>query len=569
MRTQMTGGTTDVMPYVVVAQMSLQDRNQSQFDDAAKRMMQQFPQSEYSYFFQGVQHLQNRDFKSAQASLERARALGMSEESIAELLKTAIDNQKWIWEYAVVLSAVVGVWLLGLAVLYLLGNRMLRRTLAGAAADASTGTASDTRMRLWYRRLIGFAGLYYYVSLPIVVVVSIALPLTIGYAMLMVPYLNLLLVVGALLLGVGGVVTAVSGLRTAFIRIPPDDNDGSVAPDQAPELWAVAREVAQAVGTRPVDRIRITPGADLAVYERGSFLDRLRDRGERVLILGVALLEGMKLDALRAVLAHEYGHFQNRDTAGGDIALRVRAAMDRFALAVVMRGKIRRWDVALRFLLFYHLIFRRLTFGASRLQEIFADRTAVMKYGAGAFCEGLRHAIRRSVEVDWALDKILGDVVRTQRPAANFYGARPTPNLREREQIETTLKELIERPTDAEDSHPGPQERFSFAEKIDSSVKPLANEPAAKLLASRPDVVRDMNRRIARGMDDQARELAGQFSEGLRVLSNILNNVQNLDALFERAKIYSAQGNDAAAVADYTAMIQEAPGVAILRFMRA
>jgi Zn-dependent protease with chaperone function len=33
------------------------------------------------------------------------------------------------------------------------------------------------------------------------------------------------------------------------------------------------------------------------------------------------------VDAFRAVLAHEYGHFTNRDTAGGEIALRVNRDM--------------------------------------------------------------------------------------------------------------------------------------------------------------------------------------------------------------------------------------------------
>ena len=81
--------------------------------------------------------------------------------------------------------------------------------------------------------------------------------------------------------------------------------------------------MAQAVGTRPIDEIRVTPGCDLAVYEKGRFREKLQDRARRILILGVGGLNEMRQNAFRAVLAHEYGHFSHRDTAGGDVALRV------------------------------------------------------------------------------------------------------------------------------------------------------------------------------------------------------------------------------------------------------
>ena len=75
------------------------------------------------------------------------------------------------------------------------------------------------------------------------------------------------------------------------------------------------------MGTRPVDAIFLTPGAEVAVFERGRWLDKARDRARRSLILGLGVVEGFHIDPFRAVLAHEYGHFLHRDTAGGDVAL--------------------------------------------------------------------------------------------------------------------------------------------------------------------------------------------------------------------------------------------------------
>src|SRR5262249_15448771 len=148
-------------------------------------------------------------------------------------------------------------------------------------------------------------------------------------------------------------------------------------------------EVAEAVGTRPIDGIRITAGCDLAVYEKGSFREKLQDKAERNLILGVGVLNGMHTNAFRAVLAHEYGHFSHRDTAGGDVALRVDQDMVKFAYALAYSGQAVWWNLGFQFVRLYHFLFRRITHGATRLQEILADRVAVRNYSAASFEEGL------------------------------------------------------------------------------------------------------------------------------------------------------------------------------------
>ena len=43
-----------------------------------------------------------------------------------------------------------------------------------------------------------------------------------------------------------------------------------LAEPEAPALWALLREVAQRVGTRPVDAVYMTLGTEVAVIERGS-----------------------------------------------------------------------------------------------------------------------------------------------------------------------------------------------------------------------------------------------------------------------------------------------------------
>ena len=53
-----------------------------------------------------------------------------------------------------------------------------------------------------------------------------------------------------------------------------------------------------------IDEIRITPGTEVAVYEKGTLRERSNDKAKRILILGVGALNGFELNSFRAVLAH-------------------------------------------------------------------------------------------------------------------------------------------------------------------------------------------------------------------------------------------------------------------------
>ena len=74
-----------------------------------------------------------------------------------------------------------------------------------------------------------------------------------------------------LLVGIVALVSVWSMLRSLFIRRGADEDPGRpLAEPEAPALWALLREVAQRVGTRPVDAVYMTLGTEVAVIERGS-----------------------------------------------------------------------------------------------------------------------------------------------------------------------------------------------------------------------------------------------------------------------------------------------------------
>ena len=118
-----------------------------------------------------------------------------------------------------------------------------------------------------------------------------------------------------------------------------------------------------------MDAVYLTVGTDVAVMERGSMSARLRDRGRRSLLLGVGILPGFTRRQLAAVLAHEYGHFSHRDTAGGEVAMVVQASLLRSLVGIAQAGGATFYNPAWHFLRGFHALFLRVTLGASRLRR--------------------------------------------------------------------------------------------------------------------------------------------------------------------------------------------------------
>jgi Zn-dependent protease with chaperone function len=285
-------------------------------------------------------------------------------------------------------------------------------------------------------------------------------------------------------------------LQSLFIKVSGDDPGRTLEQVEAPALWALACEVADSVGTRPVDEIRITPGTEMAVYERGSASERRRDVAHRVLVLGVGLVNGFHQGAFRAVLAHEYGHFAHRDTAGGDVALRVRRDMTMFAIALYQRGQAVWWNLAFQFLRVYDFLFRRISHGAIRLQEVLADRMAAHAYGPAAFEEGLRHVIARSVEFETAVTAELRSAAHSKRPVRNLYALSPLPKLASME-VEKKIADAISRPTTEDDTHPGPSDRFRLVREVRYDGAPQDSTPVWDLFAGRHQLTGEMSAAVA------------------------------------------------------------------------
>ncbi|MES2789346.1 MAG: tetratricopeptide repeat protein [Planctomycetota bacterium] len=566
-RQQIQQGGNQPLAWVATAKFALEDRDDATFRQVTRELVQKFPTNPQGHYFEGLRAIQDQEWKAAEGAFLKAKSLGMSDGSLSELLKLAIDNQRWIWLYSQLIFEVIVAWLFGLLALWLVGWLLSSMTLSAIEkGHVDANSMSERLTRRLYRIVVNLAGVYYFLSLPVLVLTAIILPLSLSYAVLMVSFLNLWLVAVILLGGIGGVLTAASGLRAAFVKVVDQPIGRSLPRQEAPKFWAFMEEVAGQMETRPVDDIWLTPHTDVAVVERGTWIQKLGDRGERVLIIGAGILPGFKLDALRCVMAHGYAHFQHRDTAGGDVALRVYAAMNRFAEAIATRGEVRWWDVTVHFLRWYHLLFRRLTLGASRLQEVLADRAAVKLCGASALEDGVRHVIRRSIEFDFLLTEAVKKSLRENPLPLSFYSPARALTLEDRHEQDLVFAEVIDRKTTDDDSHPAPQERFELARRLRVD-RPVSPRIARELFDQTADRLEDdMAKLLHDRVTERAKQIKAVDEILLQAIGDRLKGVFDTGLLEQRAKIHYRQGRLDQAIADLTSIIDKFPD-AIVQIM--
>ncbi|HEX8338029.1 MAG TPA: M48 family metalloprotease [Pyrinomonadaceae bacterium] len=483
----------------LVAQLALELKREAEFRKAVGTLRRKFPGDLATHYYGAFDAAMDEDWLRAEAEIEKARALGLPPEVAAQFLDSGVRSRARVWRYVYWVLYAAAAWALGLLLLFVSGkviSNMTMRTVESADPEELSGSRHET-LRRRYRALINAAGFYYYISLPVVLGLVVLAAAAVFYAFMMIGRIPIKL---ALILGFGALVTVYQMIRSFFVKHEEEDPGRPLREEEAPGLWALAREVAAAVGTRPVDEIRVTPGTELAVYERGSSADKRQDKATRILILGVGVLNGFGRNAFRAVLAHEYGHFSHRDTAGGEVALRVMRDMVTFAYAMAEAGQAVWYNLAFQFLRAYHFIFRRITHGATRLQEILADRVAVYNYGARAFEEGLTHVIYRDAEFNHLAGREINAAVQSRRALQNIYELPGAKGSEAERDVEAAFRESLERETSEDDTHPAPSERFRLAQRVRSKGETVADGTVWELFADREALTREMSDLVSRNV---------------------------------------------------------------------
>lgn len=145
-------------------------------------------------------------------------------------------------------------------------------------------------------------------------------------------------------------------------------------PEEHPELFALLRDVAAATQQEMPREVYLIPEVNAYVSYRGAFSSR------RIMGLGLALMQTVSVPQLKAIVAHEFGHYHHGDLAFAGWIYRTRVAIEKTV------HRLSSLDFTFLVLYFpfrmYAKLFVRITQSISRAQELAADRLAATIAGA-------------------------------------------------------------------------------------------------------------------------------------------------------------------------------------------
>jgi Zn-dependent protease with chaperone function len=435
---------------------------------ACEALIRLAPEYDVPHYYDGLLAAQDGEWEKAEAEMLKAQALGAPKEEIQRVLaETGIATHARIYRSMRWGGYGVAVWLGGMAILFLVGGLLSWITIATVkhtpASPKAEPSSSERLVRGIYRAIIVLTSLYFYVSIPFVILIVLVGTLAIFYLFFTSGHLPIQLM---LIIGLSAIYTLFAMVRSLFARVKPQEPGRLLKPEEAPALWRLTEEVAQKLGTRPIEAIYITPGTEIGVVERGGFWKKATGKSQRALLLGLGVLSGMKQGQFKSILAHEYGHFTAKDTAGGELARQVQISIQHLAYNLSASGQATVYNPGWWFVSGFYRIFLRVTHGASRLQEILADRYAAIAFGARNFTEGLEHIIRKSVAFKFVADNEINQALQRGERIHNLY-TLPSPEIGEDQRMLTAaMDEALNRPTTVYDTHPSPRERFNMVQAL-------------------------------------------------------------------------------------------------------
>lgn len=329
---------------------------------------------------------------------------------------------------------------------------------------------------------------------------------------------------------IGTVVLAVPIVRGMFmLRTPKAEPLPGVRVTEAqePALWRAVRETADQVGTRAPDEILLIDEVNAAVSEDAKLLG-LRS-GTRRLYLGLPLMTGLDEMQLRAVLAHEMGHYANLDTRLTPLIARGRAqlvrtighfhdradnaeakerakqekraekriAQGKKAKAVDTEGEGITYRAMAKIYTGYAHFYMRATLSSSRRQELAADLASVRVAGRDSAASALRELGALGSAHDFYMSSYATLGVGAgllPRPGEVFGGLRHLLDARSAE-LEEMRRDLPTEPASPYDSHPALAERVARIEALpDDGRAGQAARPALELLSSPQEALAALER---------------------------------------------------------------------------
>lgn len=167
---------SDAGTLVRTAELALELKERNDFRDATRQMMKAFPDKPESHYLNAILAAANREWSTAEEEIRRAGDLGLSPQLVRQFLDSGVHRRASEWRYATYVGYAAAGWAAGLGLLFIFGKTLSWLTLNSIKRAGSKAMVSPREVwfRKIYRGLIQVAGWYYYVSLPFVAILLIA-----------------------------------------------------------------------------------------------------------------------------------------------------------------------------------------------------------------------------------------------------------------------------------------------------------------------------------------------------------------------------------------------------------
>lgn len=302
------------------------------------------------------------------------------------------------------------------------------------------------------------------------------LALGIAAGLLYIPYaevvyahrLHAKLAIGCIL-GAGAILLAIVPRPDRFQMPGPE-----LEPESQPRLFAELEEIAAAVGERMPREVYLVAEVNAYVHQRGGIMGI---GSHRVMGLGLPLLQAVTRSQLRAILAHEFGHYKGGDTMLGPWIYKTREAIGRTLQSLDESA------LQIPFQL-YGTLFLRVSHAVSRHQELAADRLAASSFGAKVQEGALLNVNGAAIAFPrYMATEFLPLVQAGFRPpfAEGFGRFLGTPAIHDI--LSRAVTEIYEtRETSIYDTHPALGDRIDALQELPGGDAPADDPPAITLL---------------------------------------------------------------------------------------
>lgn len=450
-------------------------------------LVEQFPEDGVLRAHRAVALARDGRFAECKSEIETARRLGVDAAEMLGPQNLAIVNSgaRRQWGWRVGLWGVAGffaLYLASMALMALAGLALASRT-RGAKAVSLLGRPTEEFVHFGQVARSGgesllariymlwlMAGLVmFYVAVPFLAAGLLAATAGLLYFILMLPRIPIKLLV----IVVVGLGMAWAVLKSVFTSTGRGGFGLLKTADECPRLHAAVRSVAERVDTAPVDEIYLAPGSSIGVRQDGRGPFGMFGVKRRVLMLGMSTMRYLTISELKAILAHEYGHFSHKDTFYSRFIYQVTSSIEE-ALTGMGRagGQLNYVNPFFWCLLGYCKAYSLLAAGFSRSREFLADRMAASLYGKEAFVSGLTKVAADGTLFEATIYESAAALQAENKSFVNMYEAFEKFRSDEAgsQQRDELYKKLLEEKGSLFASHP------TFSERVEA-ILPFPDVP--------------------------------------------------------------------------------------------